>query len=68
MRPLRLVLALALLCWCVQPAQAQPTPHEGFGVGDFVPGLQFTDMNTGKLRSLHEFRGRKILLIEFASW
>lgn len=68
MRTLCLALVLALLCWTALPVQAQPTPHEGFGVGDFVPGLQFTDMNTGKLRSLHEFRGRKILLIEFASW
>jgi hypothetical protein len=37
-------------------------------VGDRHPDFTLPDVATGKPKSLSDFRGKKVLLIQFASW
>jgi peroxiredoxin len=37
-------------------------------VGDRHPDFTLPDVGTGKPKSLSDFRGKKVLLIQFASW
>ena len=62
MRPL---LALTLAAGLVPTARA-----EGYSpkVGQRHPDFTLADIRTGKPVSLSDFRGKKVLLIQFASW
>ncbi|KAA3608103.1 MAG: hypothetical protein DWQ01_13595 [Planctomycetota bacterium] len=46
------------------PFARAPVPK----VGEFFPTLEFPTLGGGESTSLAAFRGRKILLIQFASW
>lgn len=57
---------LALLGW----ALATPALAQGYApkVGEHHPEFTLPDIQTGKPVSLADFRGKKVLLIQFASW
>ena len=57
---------LALLGW----ALAAPALAQGYApkVGEPHPEFTLPDIQTGKPVSLADFRGKKVLLIQFASW
>lgn len=55
----QLLVALCLLA--SSPADAGPA------VGERLAPLRLPTID-GKTRALHDFRGKKLLLIEFASW
>jgi len=57
---------LALLGW----ALAAPALAQGYTakVGEHHPAFTLPDIRTGKPVALADFRGRKVLLIQFASW
>jgi hypothetical protein len=55
--------ALALLA--TAPIAALET---GFREGQVFPDLVLPALNDGRLLSVSAFRGRKVLLISFASW
>jgi hypothetical protein len=57
---------LALLGW----ALATPALAQGYAlkVGQRHPEFTLPDIQTGKPVSLADFRGKKVLLIQFASW
>ena len=57
----RAVLAAALLAL---PAAAQNTPYV---VGEPVPALRLPTLD-GETVDLASFRGKRVLLIEFAAW
>jgi peroxiredoxin len=56
-------LALVLLACAVGPASAAPP-----AVGERHPDFTLPDVATGKPKALSDFRGKKVLLIQFASW
>jgi hypothetical protein len=57
---------LTLLGW----ALAGPALAQGYApkVGERHPELTLPDIQTGKPVSLAGFRGKKVLLVHFASW
>jgi hypothetical protein len=57
---------LALLGW----AMAAPVLAQDYApkVGEHHPEFTLPDIQTGKPVSLADFRGKKVLLIQFASW
>jgi AhpC/TSA family len=57
---------LAMLGW----ALAAPVLAQDYSprVGEHHPEFTLPDMQTGKPVSLADFRGKKVLLIHFASW
>jgi hypothetical protein len=62
--PARLFLGLMLFVLAA-PAQAGPYAPK---VGQRHPDFTLPDLATGKPVSLADFRGKKVLLIHFASW
>ena len=57
---------LALLGWALAaPVRAQDYAPK---VGEPHPAFTLPDIQTGKPVALTEFRGKKVLLIQFASW
>jgi hypothetical protein len=62
---MRTILGLALAA-----ALAPASPAEGYGpkVGQRHADFTLADIHTGKPTSLSDFRGKKVLLIQFASW
>jgi peroxiredoxin len=40
----------------------------GTDVGQRFPDFTFPALPDGRLTSLHEFRGKKLILLQFASW
>ena len=56
-------LALALCAVCSGRLGAAPP-----AVGERHPDFTLADISTGKPVSLSDFRGKKVLLIQFASW
>ena len=57
---------VALLGW----ALAAPVLAQGYApkVGEPHPEFTLPDIQTGKPVALADFRGKKVLLIQFASW
>jgi len=49
---------------------AQPSQQQSVGteVGQFFPDFRLPSLEDGSLVSLSSFRGKKVLLIQFASW
>ncbi|MHC5109787.1 MAG: peroxiredoxin family protein [Planctomycetota bacterium] len=45
----------------------QPAPQTGMSVGEVFPDFHLPLLN-GDLKKLSDFRGKKILLFNFASW
>ncbi len=58
-----MLLAPALLSLLFLPAPQQPIEE-----GQVLPGLRLPTVTSGELVSLADLRGRKLLLVEFASW
>ena len=71
MRAIFLVLLLGALFSVLDPGstrgQDDLTPDIGMKVGDYFPDFRLPTLD-GEIVSLSSFRGRKILLIQFASW
>jgi hypothetical protein len=65
MRAIPLFLVLASMAATVTPLQAAPYAPK---VGQRHPDFTLPNIATGKPVSLAEFRGKKVLLIHFASW
>lgn len=61
---MRVVLLLAVLLTC-STAAAQNTPYR---VGDPLPELRLPTLSGQRTIDLAQFRGKRLLLIEFASW
>ncbi len=59
----RTLSALALLACSAGPAVAAPP-----AVGERHPDFTLPELATGKPKALADFRGKKVLLIQFASW
>ena len=55
--------SLVLLC-CAASAQAGIAPQEG----EVFPELSFPTLDGAGLASLKDYRGKKVLLMQFASW
>ncbi|MCP4886916.1 MAG: hypothetical protein P1U77_13035 [Rubripirellula sp.] len=53
------------LCW--SSAMAAPGDYD-IKVGQYHPDLTLPSIESGKPISLRQFRGKKTLLIHFASW
>jgi len=51
---------------CLPPLAGQTLV--GKGVGELYPDLKLPSLRDGKPLSLSSFRGKKVLLVEFASW
>ena len=62
MKPLGIALAAALM---TTAATAQSTPWK---TGQLVPELRLPTIDGSRTIALSELRGKKVLLIEFASW
>jgi hypothetical protein len=60
----------ALAAAVVAVSIAGPVRGAGYGpkLGARHPEFTLPDINTGKPVSLSDFRGKKVLLIQFASW
>ena len=56
---------LALLALAGAPASAQTT---GFEVGDFLPDFELPTIDGDRTVRPLDFLGKRLLLIEFASW
>jgi hypothetical protein len=65
MRQLAPFFLLPVLLVAVAPAPAAPYAPE---VGRRHPDFTLPDLATGRPVSLSDFRGKKVLLIHFASW
>ncbi len=61
---LRIVCGLVLLG---APVSADEIPV-GRGVGERFPAVRLPALANARMTSLASFRGRKVLLFEFASW
>ena len=48
------------------PAMLTATPS--IEIGQPFPQIHLPDMRTGELESLAKYRGKRVLLIHFASW
>ena len=64
--PTRLLL-VALVVAATSPAGLGQR-RGGPAVGDVYPDLTLPSLKDGKPLSLKSFRGKKVLLLEFASW
>lgn len=49
-------------------AMPLPTPQDLIREGELLPVLELPEIDGSGLVDLASFRGRKLLLIEFASW
>lgn len=49
-------------------AQERERPGHGFRVGEPFPAISLPTLEDGELRSIADFRGRKVILHVFASW
>ena len=58
-------LVLATLALCAAPAPAQEI---GFGEGQFLPDFELPTIDGERTIRLSELRGKRVLLIQFASW
>jgi len=71
MRSIFLLLLFSALILILDPgstrSQDNPTPGIGMKVGEYFPDFRLPTLD-GEVVSLSSFRGRKILLIQFASW
>jgi hypothetical protein len=65
MRRSTLFLVTPILLATTLPAPAAPYDPQ---VGQRHPDFTLPDLATGKPVSLSDFRGKKVLLIHFASW
>jgi hypothetical protein len=63
--PLLALLSSALLGTPPLPASAQEVPVR---VGEPFPALVLPSLEDGSPLSIEQFRGRKVLLHQFASW
>jgi hypothetical protein len=59
------VLALAL---AVAASLSSQSPEVGRAVGQLFPELELPTIDGSRTVRLSELRGRRLLLIEFASW
>ncbi|MEX2188484.1 MAG: hypothetical protein WD875_16870 [Pirellulales bacterium] len=60
-----IVLAAAVICsFAGFSGAVSAAPHVGERHADFT----LADITTGKAVSLSDFRGKRVLLIQFASW
>ena len=64
---MRSILTLALLVIVAATSAANAEPYAPT-VGQRHPDFTLADIQTGKAVSLVDFRGKKVLLIQFASW
>ena len=65
------VCRILVLAACVATiAEARADDESGYGpkVGEHHPEFTLPDVNSGTPVSLSDFRGKKVLLIQFASW
>jgi hypothetical protein len=60
-------LALSAMCLMAAPGYAQ-TPTIGREVGQAFPDYVLPGLDGKRAISLSQFRGKKLILIEFASW
>jgi hypothetical protein len=58
---------LAAFCLLATARAAQAAPYQP-KLGERHPDFTLPDIRTGKPVSLSDFRGKKVLLIQFASW
>lgn len=65
MRRIALFLVMPVVLAAATPSQASPYAPK---VGQRHPEFTLPDIATGKPVSLSDFRGKKVLLIQFASW
>jgi hypothetical protein len=65
MRRRTLFLVMAVFPAALAPSQAAPYAP---AVGQRHPDFTLPDIVTGKPTALSDFRGKKVLLIQFASW
>ena len=65
MRNLLAVSAFLAACVSIPRLAAAET---GLREGQFFPSLRLPALASGKLSSISEFRGKKILLFVFGSW
>jgi len=65
---LRCALACALAVADLSVGGACATQQVGRSVGEAFPSIVLPALNGGRAMSLAAFRGKKVLLIEFASW
>jgi len=65
MRRLRVIPLAAIMCALTAPAVADGSPPT---VGQHYVAFTLPDIETSKPVSLSDFRGKKVLLIQFASW
>ena len=64
-----LCLAAALLTQAAAPSSASAsTPQVGGKVGNVHPEIVLPSLDGKKTYALSQFRGKKVLLIQFASW
>jgi len=59
---------LAALLLAAVPVAAQSSPRVPWTVGEPLPHVHLPDLRDGTEVDLASFRGRRLLLIEFASW
>lgn len=61
---------MSLLTGCLSVVLAATTvlPGDPPTVGEAFPLLAFPSLEDGSLQTMAEFRGTKVLLIQFASW
>lgn len=62
-----LLLSLLALCMAAPPVHAGDVVAEGMDVGQRYPDILLPDLDGG-FGKLSDYRGRKVLLIHFASW
>lgn len=55
--------SLLLFLTCAAPADYQPPK-----VGEVFPDLRFPVLGEDRLGAVSDYRGSKVLLIQFASW
>jgi hypothetical protein len=61
----RPAVAAVVLCSCIV---SSPAVLAAPRVGERYPDFMLADIATGKAVSLSDFRGKRVLLIQFASW
>ncbi len=54
--------------WMVESTYAQKGPRYPVPVGAVHPDFKLPDVSGGPPVSLSDFRGKKVLLVHFASW
>ena len=66
-RILAILMCLGLLFLVNVPADEKKKAGFGTGKGEFFPDIKFPTLD-GEQASLADYRGKKVLLIHFASW